>query len=365
MALLPVENDVLEDVCESIARENYGFLYVSDHKKEIKSAYESADTGLLKARSVSASDLREALSSLANDEFRDLEQIRDGVFYFDPFGATSNEAITDELTHLFSQRLVVTAETVRSRFSLAIDDIDFFVDELVDRDYVRRIRAGKKDYYTIGPGLKEHADDVGLDARLQSEASHGKISHSDLESVIDVAATTDVIRYLDREGYIVDLDGEYLVEEAIDEYGQYLGKKIEDTVTDVFADSGHVLREDEFEQVLENECENHVDLTRINRVRGQILDAVETALFSRLGLERDADVIIEADAFGGVVEDEARRILANVKGEHDVFGSPSEFVERAADQIEDVHLATDTAVNDYVRSAVEDRYEEIVNEEEF
>ncbi|MFB6125381.1 MAG: hypothetical protein ABEJ59_05420 [Halanaeroarchaeum sp.] len=111
MALLPVEEDVLEDVCESIARDNYGFLYVSDHKDEIKSGYESADTGLLKASSVSVSDLREALVSLANDEYRDLEQIRDGVFYFDPFGATSLEGITEELTHLFSQRLVVTAET--------------------------------------------------------------------------------------------------------------------------------------------------------------------------------------------------------------------------------------------------------------
>ncbi|MFB6070061.1 MAG: hypothetical protein ABEJ76_03480 [Halanaeroarchaeum sp.] len=365
MALLPVDEDVLEDVCESIARKNYGFLYVSDYRNEIKSAYESADTGLLNARALSGSDLREALASLANDEFRDLEQIRDGVFYFDPFGATSNEEITDELTHLFSQRLVVTAETLRSRFSLAIDDIEFFVDELADRDYVRRIRAGKKDYYTIGPGLKEHADDVGLDARLQSEATHGKISHSDLESVIDVAATTDVIRYLDREGYIVDLDGEYLVEEAIDEYGEHLAKRIEDTVADELADSSYVLRTDEFEQVVENEAETYVDLGQVNRVRSQVVDAVQSALESRIGLERDSEMVVESESFDALVDDEARRILGEVKGEYDVFGSPSEFVERAEDRFEDVHVATDPTVNEYVRSAVADRYEEIVNEEEF
>ncbi|WP_255681518.1 hypothetical protein [Natrinema sp. SYSU A 869] len=274
--------------------------------------------------------------------------------------------ITRELTNLFGQRLVVTGETLRSRFSLAIDDIDFFVDELADRNYVRRITAGKRDYYTIGPALKEHADDVGLDARLEAEASNGKIAHSDLESVIDVAATSDVIRYLDREGYIVDLDGEYLVEESIDEYGRYLADRVADTVEEEFADSSHVLRSEEFDQVVENAIDNRFDvLSSARSVRTEILESVETALLDRLGLEQGPEMVVAAEPFDAVVDNQARRILENVRAEYDVFASPSEFLDRAEDDFDAVHVASDERVNEYVRNAVEERYEAIVNEKEF
>lgn len=366
MALLPVDKDVLEDVCQRIARDNYGFIYVSDHKAEIKSGYESGDTGTLNARTLSSSDMRKALDELAADEFGDLEQLRDGVYYVDPFGMKGNRDITEELTNLFGQRLVVTGETLRSRFSLAIDDIDFFVDELVDRDYLRRITAGTRDYYTIGPALKEHADDVGLDARLQREASHGKIAHGDLESVIDVAATSDVIRYLDREGYVVDLDGEYLVEEAIDEYGRYLAERIEDSVEREFADSSHVLQLAEFEQVVENEIESRFDvLSRARRVRQEIVEETEAALVDRLGLERGPEMVVAVEPFERIVEEQARRILDDVEAEYDVFASPSEFVDRAAERFEEIHVASEQRVDEYVRDAVESRYEEIVTEEKF
>lgn len=366
MALLPVDTDVLEDICRTTARNNYGFLYVSDTKSEIKSAYENADTGLLATSSLSATDLRKALEDLAADEFTDLEQLREGVFYVDPFGATGNENITDELTNLFGQRLVVTGETLRSRFSLAIDDIDFFVSELAERDYVRRITAGKRDYYTIGPRLKEHADDVGLDARLLREASNGKIAHSDLERVIDVAATSDVIRYLDREGYIVDLDGSYLVEAAIDEYGRHLGETIEESVEGAFEDSAYALPEAEFEQIVENEIESRFDvLSAAHSVRHEILAETQNALEERLGLDRDPSLVIVADPFDELVEAKARRVLETVKAEYDVFASPSEFVERASGEVEDIHVSPDDRVNDYVRESVLSRYEEIVETEEF
>ncbi|WP_408960455.1 hypothetical protein [Natrinema sp. 74] len=366
MTLLPVDTDALEDVCRDIAHDNYGFLYVSEHKTDIRDGYEGAQTGMLNARSLSASDMRKALAEMAADEFLGFEKLRDGVFYVDPFGVKGNMNITRELTNLFGQRLVVTGETLRSRFSLAIDDIDFFVNELAERNYVRRITAGKRDYYTIGPALKEHADDVGLDARLEAEASNGKIAHSDLENVIDVAATSDVIRYLDREGYIVDLDGEYLVEESIDEYGRYLAERLEDSVETAFADSSHVLRSGEFERVVENAIDDRFDvLSSARSVRAEIIAAVETALYDRLGLEQGPEMVVATEPFDAVVEEQARRILDTVRAEYDVFASPSEFLERAEDDFTAVHVASDERVNEYVRTEVENRYELIVKEEEF
>ncbi|MFC4540397.1 hypothetical protein ACFO5R_00405 [Halosolutus amylolyticus] len=367
MTLLPVDTDVLEDVCRDIAQDNYGFIYVSDQKSEIKSAYESANIGLVNARSLSSSDMRKALTVMAADEFIDIEQLRDGVFYVDPFGVKGNMNITRELTNLFGQRLVVTGETLRSRFSLAIDDIEFFADELADRNYVRRITAGKRDYYTIGPQLKEHADDVGLDSRLEREASNGKIAHSDLESVIDVDATADVIRYLDREGYIVDLDGEYLVEEAIDEYARYLAEQIEDAVEAEFEESSYVLRTGEFEKVVENEIDNRFDvLSKARSIRGDLLDGTRDTLIDRLGLKAEQEMVEAIEPFEAVVEDHARRVLIDLKAEQDQLpGTLPEWVELAEDHFEELHVSDTTDVNKYVRNAVQDRYRALVNEEEF
>ncbi|ELY65907.1 hypothetical protein [Natrinema versiforme] len=367
MTLLPVDTDVLEDVCRDIAQDNYGFIYVSDQKSEIKSAYESADIGLVNARSLSSSDMRKALTEMTADEFVDLEQLRDGVFYVDPFGVKGNMNITRELTNLFGQRLVVTGETLRSRFSLAIDDMEFFADELADRNYVRRITAGKRDYYTIGPQLKEHADDVGLDSRLEREASNGKIAHGDLESVIDVDATSDVIRYLDREGYIVDLDGEYLVEEAIDEYARYLAERIEDDVEAEFEDSSYVLRTAEFEQVVENEIDSRFDvLSTARSVRSEILESTRDSVIDRLGLDRGREMVEAVGPFEDVVEDHARRIRTDLKAEQDQLpGTLPEWVELAEDHFEELQVSNATEVNEYVRDAVRDRYRSLVNEEEF
>lgn len=367
MTILPVDTDVLEDVCRNIAQANYGFIYVSEHKNEIKSGYESADVGLVNARSLSLSDMRKSLSEMDTDEFSSIEQLRDGVFYVDPFGVQGNMNITRELTNLFGQRLVVTGETLRSRFSLAIDDMEFFATELEDRNYLRRITAGKRDYYTIGPQLKEHADDVGLDSRLVREASNGKIAHSDLERVIDVDATADVIRYLDREGYIVDLDGEYLVEEAIDAYGRYLAVEIEDAIEAEFEDSSYVLPTSEFEQIVENEINNQFDvLSTARSVRGELLAEARETLLDRLGLETDREVVEVRDSFEDVVDDHARRIITDQKAEQDQLpGTLPEWVELAEDSFEELQVSSATTVNEHIRDAVRERYRTIVNEEEF
>ena len=73
MSLLPVDTDALKDICRDVAMSNYGFLYVTDKKGELQSAYESADTGTLNASDLSSSDLRDALREASSDEFADLE----------------------------------------------------------------------------------------------------------------------------------------------------------------------------------------------------------------------------------------------------------------------------------------------------
>ena len=367
MPLRPVDTDTLEDVCESIARKNYGFIYVTDNKSEIKSAYEGADTSLLKADELSTSDIRKGLSEIAADDLTDFDQIRDGVFYIDQFGAVGNEEITNELTMLFSQQLVVTGERLRSVFSLAIDDLGFFVDELESRGYLRRIRAGQNDYYTLGPKLKEGAGDVGLDTQLAGEAVNGKISHSELESVIDVSATTDVIRYLEKEDLIIDLDGEYLVQSLLDEYGQYLADEIGNAVESEFETATYVLEETEFEQVIKNEIGDRFDvLSRAREIEREILESTRASLRDRLGIETDRSIAVRSEEFEQHVQAEARRILEDVKAEVDTEpGKLDGWVEAGEEHFEEIRVSNTTAVNEYIRSEIETQYRETVNEEEF
>lgn len=369
MSLRPIDTDVLEDICNSIARENYGFIYVTDDKNEVKAAYEQANTGRLNASTLSISDIRKGLSEIAGNELTDFEQIRDGVFYCDQFGAVGNEEITDELTMLFSQKLVVTGERLRSAFSLAIDDLEFFVDELESRDYLRRIRAGQNDYYTIGTKLKERAgaDEVGLDSQLAHDAVAGRISHSKLEDAIDVSATTDVIRYLENQDLIVDLDGEYLVMSLLDEYAQHLAGEIEETVEAELETAKYVLQRGEYDEVIKNGIRSHSDiLSHARSIETELLDEVEAAVADRLGVELDRDIVVQTDEFDQHTTAEARRIHADVKSELDVEpGKLGEWVTAAEDHFEEIRVSNTPAVNDHIQSVIKERYREVVNEEEF
>lgn len=367
MSLRPIDTDVLENVCSTVARQNYGFIYINDNKSEIKNEYEQADTGMLKAGELSISDIRKGLSDIAGDDFTDFEQIRDGVFYMDQFGAVGNEEITKELTMVFNQHLVVTGERLRSAFSLAIDDLDFFVDELESREYLQRIRAGQNDYYTIGPKLKERADDVGLDSQLAQDAVHGKISHSDLEDVIDVSATTDVIRYLEKQDLIIDLDGEYLVQSLSAELAAHLADEIKDAVVDEFETAKYILEAEEFEQVVTNEIRERFDiLSYLRDVQDNLIEETVSAAAERIGIEMKQGLAIQSDEFDQYTASEARRIFNDVKADLETEpGRVEGWVEAAEEYFEEVHVSNTSAVNDHIRSVIKEQYSEVVNEEEF
>ncbi|MFC6955197.1 hypothetical protein [Halorubellus litoreus] len=367
MSLLPVDTDALKDICRDVAMSNYGFLYVTDKKGELQSAYESADTGTLNASDLSGSDMRDALREVANDEFSDLERIRDGVYYVDTFSVGSSDAITNELTSTFSHNVVITSETLRSRFDLAMDDVEFFVSELTERDLVQRITAGERDYYTIGPRLKEHAENVGFDSQLERKAANGKISHSDLEDIISIAATKDIIRYLEQEGYVIDLDGEYLVESALGEFGQHAAHRIEGSVEERFEESKYLLPTAEFPGVIRSEIEEQFDvLSYAHRVQDDIVEETRDAVMTRLGLETEDDMVVMREEFDAFVDQEARRILGDVKAEADVLpASPPEFEEAAEEHVEVVQVSNTARVNEHVRESIADEFAGVVAEEEF
>lgn len=365
MPLRPTDTDLLADVSTSVALANYGFLYVDRVNEEVRSRYESADKSPLKASSLSSTDIKKELENVANDEYSEIQRLRTGVYYYDPFGrGGDDEGIATELTTLFRQQLVVTSEELRSRFDLAIDDIDFFAGELEDRNLVRRIATGDRDYYTIGSRLKEQAGQAGVDARLREKATYGKLSHDQLEKVINVQATADVIRYLEAEGFVIDLDGEYLVESAISQFGEYLADEIGDDVTDEFERSGYVLPSTEFSQVVENEITERSDvLAQARAVRGDVLSATEEALSEKLGLEEDAPVVRQTDEFDSYVDQRAEEIKREVTNSGERLATESDFHEVGHPMVEEVHVGTAQQANEYARDAIRGRFEELVAED--
>ncbi|NHN61191.1 MULTISPECIES: hypothetical protein [Halorussus] len=364
MPLRPTDTDLLADICTSVALRNYGFLYVDRVNDEIRSQYESADKSPLKASSLSQTEIKKAMDDVVADEYSELQRLRTGVYYYDPFGTGDDEGVATELTTLFRQQLVVTSEELRSRFDLAIDDIDFFADELADRNLVRRIATGERDYYTIGSRLKEQAGEAGVDARLREKATYGKLAHDQLEKVINVSATADVIRYLEAEEFVIDLDGEYLVESAIPRFGEYLADRIADDVETEFENSGYVLPEPEFGQVVENEIDERSDvLAQARAVRGDILDATEKALTDELGLDADGPVVRQTEAFESYVDRRAEEIHREVTESGERLATESDFREVGHPLVEEVHVGTAQQANEYARDAIRERFDERVTEE--
>lgn len=364
MPLRPTDTDLLADVSTSVALQNYGFLYVDRLNEELRSRYESADKSPLKASSLSPTDVKKALEEIANDEYSELQRLRTGVYYYDPFGTGDDEGIATELTTLFRQQLVVTSEELRSRFDLAIDDIGFFAGELESRNLVRRIATGDRDYYTIGSRLKEQAGQAGVDTRLREKATYGKLSHDQLEKVINVSATADVIRYLEAEGFVIDLDGEYLVESAISQFGEHLADQIGDDVAEEFEQSGYVLPSTEFSQIVENEVTEHSDvLAQARGVSGDILSATEEALFDHLGLNEDAPVVRRTEEFEAYVDRRAEEIKREVTDSSERLATESDFRDVGHPLVDEVRVGTAQQANEYARDAIRDRFDELVRED--
>lgn len=369
MALRPVKTDVLGDICRSIALENYGFVYVDKDKNEIQSRYRSAEKSLLHTDSLTGADIKDNLQDIASDD-SNFKRLRSGVYYYNTLGHP-DDRVVDELTDLFRNQVVVTSEQIRSNFDLAVDDVDFFISELQrggqnEQGLIKKITTGERDYYTIGPRLKEQTGEAGVEFTLSQRSSHGKISHDDLERVINVSATSDVIRYLETEGIITDLDGEYLVENAIDEYGEYLAGEIEEPISEAFESGNYVLPEEEFENVVENEISNRFDIIqRLSRdTERRVLEETRSAVKDQLGLRDDIDMVVDEADFDEYATGQARRIKEEIEADADPLpATQQEYMEAAAPIIEELQAGKTPEAAEYIRDGVEDRLETLVGEE--
>ncbi|WP_267161223.1 hypothetical protein [Halovenus salina] len=370
----PVSTEVLQDICEEIARENYGFVYLADHKSEIKEQYEQAETGFKYTNSLSLSNIKSGMQEIADDDFNSFERLRGDAYFVNPLDRGWGQRIGDELESLFTTNLVLHKKRLEKKFDIAPNDVDYFARKLSESGYIDRIPAGERDYFVGGSELKDETSrDIGLDAQLKSRAdAEGKLSHRELEEIIDVAATENVIDYLSQNDFIIDLDGEYLVQAALDEFAHSLADRIADQVTEEFQESEYVLHQPEFEQVIENNInESTTILKEARAVRQKIIARTEDALTEELDLSERAaynmvvmsDPKLDGQGFAELVDEQARAVKKQVARSDVTITKRSEQLSAGEERIADLQLGRTQKSREFIRDEIQERYEEMVDQE--
>jgi hypothetical protein len=370
----PVSTEVLQDICEDIVRDNYGFVYLADHKNEIKEQYEQAETGFKYTNSLSLSDIKEGMQEIADDDFNSFERLRGDAYFLNPLNRGWGQRIGDELESLFTTNLVLHKKRLEKKFDIAPNDVDYFARKLSESGYISRIPAGERDYFVGGSELKDETSrDIGLDAQLKSRAdTEGKLSHQELEQIIDVAATENVIDYLSQNDFVIDLNGEYLVQAALNEFAESLCDRIADPVAEEFQESKYVLHKPEFEQVIENKINESTNILKEARsVRNEILSKTEEALTEQLNLtDRPAynmivmsDSTLDGQGFDEFVDEQARAVKKQVARSDVTITKKSEQVSAGNERIGELQLGRTEKSREFIQNEIEDRYEDLVDQE--
>lgn len=367
MPIRPVNEDVLTDIAMGIARKHYGFLYVDRVGDEIKERYQSTDTGLINAGSVTRSDIKETLGEVSDRSHENFVQIRPGVYYYDLFKSGHDNKIPTELKNLFvSKQQVITAEQVRNTFNLAVDDVDFFIDKLVENDMLISIAAGGDRYYSVGSLLKEQTGQNRLEEELaqqsRSASPMGILYHEDLEDIISVSATSKVIHYLERElGMVADLDGQYLVWEAVADYGRWMAEQLHEDIEKTFDDAGLAMPRAEYRDLVIESSEGETTiLSEVSRSdRDRIIDAVQGGLAEVSDIHVDGDIAVHREPFEDEVEAHADDVVRPILADS-AAATTSILKEDVNEEIEELRIAESQQANTYLRQEVRDRaYEKI------
>lgn len=370
MPIRPADHDVLEDITQSIAESNSGFVYVDRVHDSIKNEYEAASTGIFKASTLKRSDIREALSNMGADENHTIEEIRTGVYFWDPFRAGVEMDITSKLEGLFRSQMVVTGDMIREALELAREDTEFITNKLSRQELVKPISAGTTEYYIGGEDLEGEAN---LGEKLKRRGSYGTISHEQLESALSVSATSDVIGYLQADGYIIDLDGSYLVTSALDDYIEKVVRDVADDIETTFESNTYVLPLEEFTTHLKEEVRSRSDvLVQISRSRADLTEHEFLTLLREAFTEEESPLEIEISDSDDVATlepplqemiDAKARELTKPLLNKETASSADTMKQTVEDDVAELQLAPTEAGSAYIRQRIRTRGNELIDEQ--
>lgn len=362
------DSEALENAVRAAADDLTGYVILSEKRNVIQTKYGEQDTGLLSPSSVSHDDIRSGLQEFSEDGQRDIEHIADEAYFVNPFtgGGDTDQEIIDRIEEMYRDHIAFSGETLRRNFDLPIDYADHFIDSLEQRNLTERL-SRTHDVYTIGSRLQKKSEEPGIEDRLESEAKHGIITNERFEEIIDAPAIPPVTKMFERDNYIVDLDGKYLVLSAIDDYERYLARQITDKIEQEF--DGPVMLESTFESEVENHALTHSsDLSALSASRqNDIIAGVESQIRERLDIESETvdgtSIVVLSAALEDTVNEKAEEIYPRVVEENHAVAEA--YYEHAEEEVGDISIEGGEMVNEYLRSAVLDEVWERIQAEEF
>lgn len=307
----------LRDAVRSVADANLGFVYTDDEAMRERIAEEytkSADLGILDSASVTEEDVTRVL-----DELENAEKQREQVYFINPFERAQwdEEPLLAQLEQAFKDSPFLTSEQLRKEIealdlNMAIREVSPLFDALIDEGYVKPglSSTGNTRYYKAGQDLMEHRliDLEPLSKRLQSAATAGIVTRSELERVLTIPVDDGIIKELKRKNAIRQLsDAEFLVDEPATRKAHVenqVDERFVRAVERAFREADFILSEAAYHTVLTSELDERSNIlqTRLDpEEEDSIIDVVDAKVrqlgsfnFERIGPHaNDYDLEVE------------------------------------------------------------------------
>lgn len=350
------DKEALEDAVRAAANDLNGYVNLPEKRSFIQSEYQEKRSGRLNAPDVSHDDIRDGLNGFAEDSQKDIEHVEKEVYFVNPFSASpgDNEEIIDRIEDTYRVHIVFSGETLRRTFNLPMDHADYFIDSLVKRNMLQRL-SRTHGVYTIGSQLEEHINQPGIDERLANESTNGIITNDKMETIVDSPVIPAVTSMFESDGYILDLDGEFLVMSTIDEFESYIASEIKQDVRDKF--NGPVMLESSFKSEVKSHIRHHSSrLSSISAqdTRSKIIDGVEECLRERLNIEsretNGSSIVVLGDELEDAIQEGADGIYPGVRDEN--HATARAYYESAEEEVNSISTDGGELVNEYLRDAV-------------
>lgn len=380
----PINTEEIKNICEEVALNNGGLLYLRGHRDRIKEEYSASDASGRKYKSkISQSHIQEVLVSWVEES--SVRHIRDEeVFFVNPFGSKENESqrLYNILTDIFEKQRYVSTKELEDHFrssniEIAEDDVEEYISVLESRDLVEAVR-GATTFYKPDDELEENYDFLSLEDSLENASkSDGCLTHSQLEEFLGISVVDEIKNDLiSNEGALIELEDKYLVntDECKDQYIDSLaGSELRRDIELEFENNHYALPKNEIKYLVESHFKSKVDLTKIDANQELVNQSVNNIIESfntnetYVTDEHDNRVKIyelnEDNKFNDNILNESQTIIQDVEAEIG-NGSVGSFQYVVDNKIKPKigQYTTNPEIDDHISKKILNKAEELLDE---
>lgn len=373
MPIRNVDKDVLEDVVRETADSTTGFLELPEDRNYIQREYEERVDSIFSVSSLTHDQIRSVLDEFDSDGQKEINHVTNEVYMVNPFSTVEEDGtnpVQETVLDMYRSNVVFDADTIRREFNIAPEYAEFFVEELRRKGILKRL-SRSPEVYTISEDLEQAAGANSVEDRIKREAANGIITNDRFERLVSAPLIDEVTELFESEGYIIDLGGEYLVRDAVEDYAGSLTDSVEDDIEQEFIESDYLILESTYRKELKRRLRSVSDaLPHISdsSVRNDIIDHVDGELRDRFGLDtRETEsgeaVVVMSNAISSEIDETSEEVFISVR--QNDYAKAERYYEAADGQIEDVSVSGNETISQYFRDAVREQVRNKIRTELF